>query len=798
MSSSVRKIAYCCLFIAVTATTTFGLDFYVAPNGSDDNPGTLAKPFATIARARDAVRPLTRTMENDITVWIRGGRYHLSQSIELDDRDGGAGKHNVIYKNYKDEKPVIIGGVPVTGWTPYKGGIMKADVGKDIEFWSLLVGDKLATMAGEKVWYDKPPKSVRNLQIYSQKVWMSEYLRVTSFDAASKKVTLEFDRSPWAGKGVYMRGSYTFINAPGQWAVDSDSGTLYYLPKSPAELKNIVRPTVKAVFQIRGRRDSQQVRNVVIEGLRLLLTDFNANMRCYAGRDRKTGIENHGGDYPSTIRTALVAIENANNIQVRYCDLGQAPINGISIYRHAAKNTVYGCRIDNIGYMGVCLIGPWVAQRAPNINNNNTVRNCLIRNLTKGVNHPAGVGIYQSGDNKIQNNMIHTSKRYAISTKGLPRGMETKVGLKKVPYEEWYTKVIHSNRNLISHNYLYDCVKDSSDAGPIELWGAGRDTDINNNIIFNAYNHGPKNGWRGRAIMFDNGMAYATVTNNIMWNTRTPAGNSGCVTKGVDMVVRNNVFDISFNSLGSMENQGQGNHDFSRNIAYADCSLKSHLDGAIGPEKDGTRRMFTLTKGLGTMGKMDNNVYYNAQGPLLFSIGAGKNKFKDMSFDQWRQTIKDKGDFDANSRIADPQFVDVSARDYRLRETSPALDLGISSIDTFSIGLLEDFPFALKNDPLRTVFLKANGKDVYLEAPKGGAIKLRVTARTKQWYVADLSKANIRYSVDDPKVATVSDQGEVTLKGNGRACITATVTQGGVTRSDDVVVYVAVARGAKP
>ncbi|MBT3291511.1 MAG: hypothetical protein HN380_29470, partial [Victivallales bacterium] len=30
--------------------------FYVAPNGSDANPGTEAKPFATLIRARDAVR----------------------------------------------------------------------------------------------------------------------------------------------------------------------------------------------------------------------------------------------------------------------------------------------------------------------------------------------------------------------------------------------------------------------------------------------------------------------------------------------------------------------------------------------------------------------------------------------------------------------------------------------------------------------------------------------------------------------------------------------------------------------
>ena len=31
-------------------------DFYVAPDGEDTNPGTVTAPFATFARARDAVR----------------------------------------------------------------------------------------------------------------------------------------------------------------------------------------------------------------------------------------------------------------------------------------------------------------------------------------------------------------------------------------------------------------------------------------------------------------------------------------------------------------------------------------------------------------------------------------------------------------------------------------------------------------------------------------------------------------------------------------------------------------------
>jgi len=45
-----------------------GADYYVATNGSDSNPGTLAQPFASVARAQQAA-------SSGDTVYIRGGTY---------------------------------------------------------------------------------------------------------------------------------------------------------------------------------------------------------------------------------------------------------------------------------------------------------------------------------------------------------------------------------------------------------------------------------------------------------------------------------------------------------------------------------------------------------------------------------------------------------------------------------------------------------------------------------------------------------------------------------------------------
>ena len=50
--------------------------FYVAPDGADSNAGTFEQPFATLERARDAVRRLKEESglpEGGVTVYLRGG-----------------------------------------------------------------------------------------------------------------------------------------------------------------------------------------------------------------------------------------------------------------------------------------------------------------------------------------------------------------------------------------------------------------------------------------------------------------------------------------------------------------------------------------------------------------------------------------------------------------------------------------------------------------------------------------------------------------------------------------------------
>ena len=106
----------------ITITTTVVANYFVATDGSDSNPGTLAAPFATIGKAQTAVRALSKSGGNPITVIVRGGTYSVSQALSFTSADSGTTNSEIFWQNYPGETPVISGGVQVTNWQ-LSGGV---------------------------------------------------------------------------------------------------------------------------------------------------------------------------------------------------------------------------------------------------------------------------------------------------------------------------------------------------------------------------------------------------------------------------------------------------------------------------------------------------------------------------------------------------------------------------------------------------------------------------------------------------------------------------------------------------
>lgn len=91
-------VCFCVLAVIVPKASSAG-DIYVAPNGTDSNPGTIDQP-TTLAAA------ITRAVAGT-TIYMRGGTYNYSSTITIQrGNDGSSSARKNIFA-YGSEKPVL-------------------------------------------------------------------------------------------------------------------------------------------------------------------------------------------------------------------------------------------------------------------------------------------------------------------------------------------------------------------------------------------------------------------------------------------------------------------------------------------------------------------------------------------------------------------------------------------------------------------------------------------------------------------------------------------------------------------
>jgi len=112
--------------IALATARAFGAVYYVATDGSDDNAGSLAKPFATLNKANAVVHA-------GDTVWVRGGIYDLHDTVFyarykmtagiLLTSSGESDDNRIHYLAYPGERPIFDGAnLPVGIGTDHSDG----------------------------------------------------------------------------------------------------------------------------------------------------------------------------------------------------------------------------------------------------------------------------------------------------------------------------------------------------------------------------------------------------------------------------------------------------------------------------------------------------------------------------------------------------------------------------------------------------------------------------------------------------------------------------------------------------
>jgi hypothetical protein len=114
----------------VVTSAAVGHDLSVSPHGNDSNSGTKQAPFATLSRARDAVRELRAAggLLGPVTVNLEAGIYRLDEPFRLESSDSGSGQSPVTYQARDGADVTLLGGRAVTGWEPHENAVLKTDL----------------------------------------------------------------------------------------------------------------------------------------------------------------------------------------------------------------------------------------------------------------------------------------------------------------------------------------------------------------------------------------------------------------------------------------------------------------------------------------------------------------------------------------------------------------------------------------------------------------------------------------------------------------------------------------------
>jgi hypothetical protein len=561
-----------------------GAELYLAPNGSDANPGTLDKPLKTLKAARNTMRRIKAKSPgaSDNVIILRGGTYTPSETLVLEPQDSGT-----TYQAYRGETPVISGARQITGWTKLQkdlpqvdkksaGKIWVADIEKGTLFHYMFVNGKRAQRArliNNSKWRNWPkdhkpgkPEKQGQLVTLTKNKDALKYIP-TNGDAEMVCIMYQYgvmgngvitDVNPEAGtfrwnskqtnirtsrnaheRGYNLENALCFIDEPGEWAVDSAAGKVYYMPKAGEDLAtaDIQAPHLYEIIRIQGDSEKgPQVKNITISGLTLKYTD-----RLPENQWPDTWLMRQWENVDGTLY--ITGAEDCTITDNRILESGGY---GIVLNHYAQKISIVNNEVGWTGSGGIFLEG--YGPGTLDVNRNNTlIRNYIHDHGLGNYWHSPSLQIYQSGHNRITHNLMQRSAYSGISMVGMnPKYMNelkhmkcgytmegqrspwnyfcprwddfsqeirTAVENKKPYFNRTNMKpYMHSRSNIIEYNVIVDPHSLLNEGGAIYAWCPGKDNVWRKNIVYVSH------AMPGSSIYaLDDLAEYFTVEDNIFW-----------------------------------------------------------------------------------------------------------------------------------------------------------------------------------------------------------------------------------------------------------------------------------------
>ncbi len=713
--------------LLITATQTASLcyaaeptaDFFVSPNGSDTWSGRLSEPnaqrtdgpFASLERARNAVRESGKHRSGDISVLIRGGAYRLTKTVVFGLLDSGQGDSTVTYAAYPGETPVFSSGQEITKWkrvTTALPGLPQAAIGKlqmaDVsgQFHALFDAEGLLPRARSKGFIPLevgsrnelhfPAGQLKNwpdledveIVVRPHHAWVVNILPLESVDEQRQIARTSIDATYAMNRlhflketeSCWVENTLEELDEPGEWVLNTKEGKLYLWPRNDS---TVLAPQLTELLRIEGKIDKRgstdiPVRNLCFRGL----TFMHGERYGIASDD--AGLQ-HDWDMHDKAN-ALVRLRGAENCRIEQCRFAHSGSSAIRIDLHGQQNTIAGNVIEHIGGAGVLLCG--YGPGTKDVNRQNLIYNNHIHHVGRIYSHSPGIMVWQSGENRVANNLVHHTPYTGIIISGCMTDFFTKNSrelgrtirrheidrLSKKPQLEDVRPYLHTHDNTIEYNEIHHAMEMLGDGNAIYIRGAGAGNVIRRNYI----HHLVAPMIMQAAIRTDGGQTDTLIAENLIYKCNS----QGIILKLNNRCEHNIIADVIAPPRGYYLSVREGpmtGATIKRNIFYSSSDTCTFIDelppGRGRTTEDRRGRDLAASKQADT----DHNIYFCAGNQQLGTLMLEK---------QQRDGV------DAHSLSVDPLFVDPANGDFQLQPDSPALKLGFVPFDVSKVGLVHN------------------------------------------------------------------------------------------------------------
>lgn len=665
-------------------------ELYVAANGSDQNPGTIEKPYATVEAARDKIRELKKSGslgKNGAAVYIRGGEYNILETIELTAEDSGTEEAPIVYRAYRDEEVTFIGGIHIPAEkfekisdeakarVVDKGAAQKI---KQVSLYDLGVteiaepfwpGSYSYWPGMQKITGNKGGAAASELFINGESMTISQY---PNEDFMNVKTVVEAGASPRNWEDDKIGGAEYVEEAdrkPTPFTIVPDDNRLKYWTEAkdaliygrfmhdwadqtvPLASVDPDANTITSKFPSYYGMDVNRPFRVTN-----LLEEIDIANEYYI--DRQTGILYV---YPpeAGIKDAILSLNDGpimllsetEYVTVKNIDFTAGRSFGIKLFK-GSNNVIDGCELSLFASFGIYIYDA----------KNSGAINCYIHNNNGGVDIYGGVReTLEEGGNYIENSELahndRITKTYMPSIK--LRGCGNRVSHCKIHGSEHDIIEFNGNEHRIEYNEIYDAVQNTDDMGAIYTC---RDVTYKGNKIMYNYIHdigGDSLGEYGtQAIFLDDFMSSALIAGNVFEDIM----GASVKLAGADNIILNNMFINSPYASASI--------DVARSYAYGSTttaeptllqSLKNMpIDSDLWKERypellTYANEDFTQMLKVGTNIVLGYNLFYNAKGiNISLEIGQDAVQVNNVSFNE------------------DPGFYDYENGNYLLKQDAEA------------------------------------------------------------------------------------------------------------------------------